>query len=88
MRSILKSLLWAFVGTGLFFFFVMMALVPTLALLARLSGNVAQKSVVVDPSSLLRTWGIPLAAAAFLFLFSLSLYHLRHAERNRLLSQH
>jgi uncharacterized membrane protein YhaH (DUF805 family) len=85
MRSILKSLLWAFVGTALFFFFLIMALVPALALLARLSGNIAQKSVVVEPTSLLRTWGLPMAAAAFVTLFALSMRHLHQADRSHLL---
>ena len=75
-------------GTGLFFFFLMMALVPTLALLARTSGNVAQKSVVVDPAIFLRTWGLPMAAVTFVVLFTLAFHKMRQAERAAMISQH
>lgn len=75
-------------GTGLFFFFLMMALVPTLALLARMSGNIAQKSVVVDPAVFLRTWGLPMAGIIFVLLFGLACHKMRQAERAALVSQH
>jgi hypothetical protein len=81
VKFIAKSFLLAFMGTGLFFFFLMMALVPTLALLARTSGNIAQKSVVVDPAILLRTWGLPMAAVMFVVLFALAFHKMRKAER-------
>jgi hypothetical protein len=77
-----KSLVLAFMGTGLLFFFLMMAAVPILALLARLSGDVSQKSVVVNPGLFLRAYGVPIAIAAFIALFAVSEYRFRvHARK-------
>ncbi len=88
VRFVAKSFLLAFVGTGVFFFFLMMALVPTLALLARTSGNIAQKSVVVDPALLLRSWGLPMAGIMFVILFALAFHRMRKAEQAAIIAQH
>lgn len=88
MKSIAKSLLLAVAGTGVFFFFLMMAVIPTMALFARTSGNVAQKSVVINPSVLLRTWGLPLAGVAFVVLFALAMYRFRRIEQQALAARH
>ena len=84
MKSVAKSLLLAFVGTGLFFFFLMMAVLPTMALLARESGRISQKSVVVDPTLFMRTYGLPMAAIAFVALFGIAMYRFRRMEHQPL----
>lgn len=88
MKFLAKSFLLAFVGTGVFFFFLMMALVPTLALFARTSGNIAQKSVVVDPAVFLRTWGLPMAGAMFVVFFALAFHKIRQADRAAITQHH
>jgi hypothetical protein len=84
MKFIGKSLLLAFVGTGLFFFFLMMAVIPIQALMARIGGNVAKTSVVVNPALFLRTAGVPMAAAAFVLFFGISLYRFHRMEKQAL----
>jgi hypothetical protein len=84
VRHVGKSLLIAFMGTGLIFFFLMMAAVPTMALLTRLSGDVTKTSVVVNPALFLRTYGLPLAVVAFGALFGVSEYRFRAHSRDRL----
>ncbi|HWR14480.1 MAG TPA: hypothetical protein VN577_06610 [Terriglobales bacterium] len=80
MKSVLKSVLLAFVGTGLFFFFLMMGVVPIMATIARMTGDVSSRSVVVDPGVFFRTWGIPLAVVAFLICFAVGMYRFRRLE--------
>jgi hypothetical protein len=75
-------------GTGLLFFFLMMAAVPTMALLARLGGDITQKSVVVNPALFLRTYGVPVAGIAFLGIFALSEYRFRAISRKALTARH
>jgi len=72
-------------GTGMLFFFLMMAVVPIMALLARMGGDISQKSVVVNPGIFLRTFGVPIALVAFVALFGISMYRFRHMEREHLL---
>jgi hypothetical protein len=81
MRSIAKSLLMALVGTGIFFSFLMMTVIPIQAALARLGGNISKLSVVINPSIFLRSVGIPIAVAVFCVLFVLAMHKLRHSER-------
>ena len=79
-RSIGKSLLLAFAGTGVVSFFLMMGVIPALAVLARLSGDVTQRSVVVNPAVFMRTYGIRLGALSFVVLFFVSLARFRRQE--------
>ncbi|MGZ4788199.1 MAG: hypothetical protein ACXVZX_06740 [Terriglobales bacterium] len=80
MRSIGTSLLLAFVGTGLVSFVLMMGIIPALAVMQRLSGNVAQQSVVVNPAAFMRTYGIGLAAVSFVVFFLVSMLRFRRLE--------
>jgi hypothetical protein len=88
MRNFAKSLLLAFMGTGLFFSFLMMTVIPIQALLVRLGGNVGKLSVVVNPAAFLRSVGVPLAILAFVILFGLAMYRFRQAERQSLKLRH
>jgi len=86
LESIGKSLLLAFAGAGVVSFFLMMTSIPIMALMQRLSGNVSQKSVVVDPAMFMRTYGIPTAAVAFVIVFVLGMvrfHRLEHAAGAR-----
>lgn len=83
-----KSLLIAFVGTGVVFWFLMMAVVPSLAVIARMRGDVAQRSVVVYPATIMRSWGIPLAILAFLVFFAVSMYRFRKQDALAAASRH
>src|SRR4051812_22471898 len=86
LQSIGKSLLLAFVGAGLVSFFLMMGMIPMMALMQRLSGDVAQHSVVVNPAGFMRTYGIGLAMLSFVVLFFVSMwrcYRVEHAAETR-----
>ncbi len=80
IRSIGKSFLLALAGTGVVSFFLMMGFIPALALLQRLSGNIAEKSVVVNPAALMRSYGIGLAVVSFVVCFCLALSRFRRLE--------
>ncbi len=79
-QSIAKSLLVGFAGAGIVSFFLMMAIIPALAVMKRLSGNVAQQSVVVNPAVFMRTVGIPAAIVGFVVLFLIALLRFRREE--------
>lgn len=81
MRSIVKSFLLAFMGTGVFFSFLMMTVIPIQAVLARASGNIAKLSVVVNPGSFLRTVGVPLAVVVFVALFSIAMAKIHRSQK-------
>ncbi len=87
IQSIGKSLLLAFVGAGVISFFLMMGIIPALALVQRLTGNVAQKSVVVNPTVYMRTCGIPLVIVSFLVLFLVALLRFHRREQNGAVQQ-
>lgn len=70
----------AFVGAGLVSFFLMMGIIPAMAIAQRLSGNVSQHSVVVNPAGFMRTYGIALAAFSFVALFLVALLRFRRLE--------
>ena len=80
-QSIAKSLLVGFVGAGVVSFFLMMAVIPTLAVMKRLAGNVAQTSVVVNPASFMRMVAIPAAVVGFFVIFLVSLMRFRRQEQ-------
>ena len=80
MQSIAKSLLLAVAGAGVVTFFLMMAVIPTLALMKRLAGNVAQQSVVVTPAWFMRDVGIPTALTAFVVFFMMAIMRFRRQE--------
>ena len=84
MKSFAKSLLMAFIGTGLFFSFLMMITIPLMALFARLGGNVAKTSEVVNPGIFLRTYGVPAAVVMFVLLFALGLHRSRRERQQAL----
>ncbi len=88
MKSVAKSLLLAFVGTGFLFWFIMMAIVPSLAVVARMRGDVAQRSVVVSPALFMRSYGIPVAAVAFLVFFAIAMYRFRKHNELASASRH
>ena len=79
-QSIAKSLLVGFAGAGIVSFFLMMGVIPALAVLKRLGGNVAQKSVVVNPAVFMREFGIPAAVVGFVVLFLIALLRFRRQE--------
>lgn len=80
LQSIAKSLLLGIAGAGIVSFFLMMGIIPALALMKRLSGNVAQQSEVVNPAAFMRTYGIGLAIVAFLTTFILMLVRCRRED--------
>lgn len=85
MKTFAKSLMMAFMGTGLFFCFLMMVTVPVFALIARLRGNVEKTSVVVNPGLFLRTYGVPAAILLFVTLLVIGIYYFRRDEQERAL---
>ena len=81
VKNVLKSLLAAIVGTGIFFFFFMALSIPVLAAVARLrSVPLDSTSVVVDPSRWFRMVGLPLSAVAFVVSFGLGMRKFRGSE--------
>lgn len=80
-QSIAKSLLVGFVGAGIISFFLMMAVVPTMAVMKRLAGNVAQQSVVVNPAIFMRMVALPAALVGFVVLFLVALMRFRRQEQ-------
>lgn len=81
VKAIAKSLLLAFMGTGIFFSFLMMIVIPIQALLARTSTNISKLSVVVNPNVLLRSFGIPMAIAIFVTLFTIGMVKLHREQK-------
>ena len=78
MKNVLKSLLAAIVGTGVFFFFFMALSIPVLAAVARFtSAPLDASSVVVDPTRWFRVVGLPLSAVAFVVSFGLGMRKFR-----------
>ncbi len=73
MKLFLKSFVAGVIATGLFFSFLMMLVIPAVALMARLHGPTEAQDVVVSPMPLLRGFGLPLSALVFLMTFGLSL---------------
>jgi hypothetical protein len=82
LQSIGKSFLLAVAGAGIVSFFAMMAVIPIMALMQRLSGNIAQHSEVVNPAVFMRTYGIALAAVAFVIVFFATLMRSRRQEQS------
>ena len=81
VQSILKSLLLALAGAGIAAFFLMMAAIPTMALMQRLAGNVAQTSEVVNLGNFMRTYGVAIAAVAFVASFILAMMRFRRLDQ-------
>jgi hypothetical protein len=86
LKSFAKSLVMAFMGTGLFFSFLMMITIPLMALFTRLGGNIAKTSVVVSPAAFLRTYGVPSALVMFVVLFAIGFHRFRRDEQQALAS--
>jgi hypothetical protein len=84
VQSIAKSFLLAFAGTGIVSFFLMMSVIPLMALIQRLSGDVSQRSVVVNPAAFMRTYGVGLAAVTFVVLFVLGMKRFGRAGQEAL----
>jgi hypothetical protein len=84
LKSFAKSLVMAFMGTGLFFSFLMMITIPLMALFARLGGNVTKTSEVVSPGAFLRTFGVPAALVMFVVLFAIGLHRFRRDDQHAL----
>lgn len=82
-QSIGKSLLLAFAGTGLVSFFLMMGMIPAMAVMQRLSGDMEQRSVVVNPAAFMRTYGLGLAVLSFVVFFFVALTRYRRLEHAR-----
>jgi len=83
VKNLLKSAALGLVGAGVFSFFFMMALIPTLAVIARSTTRINQQSVVVDPAWAVRMVGIPLAAVAFAVCFALARRRFRRQDQAR-----
>ena len=81
LRNLLKSMALGLAGAGVFSFFFMMAVIPTLAVIARSGPHINQQSVVVDPAWAVRTVGMPLAAVAFAVCFALAWRKFRRQEQ-------
>jgi fumarate reductase subunit D len=81
LQSIAKSLLIAVAVAGLASFFLMMSVIPVMALLQRLGGNIAQKSVVVNPSAFMRTYGLAVVVVVFVIAFALSMRRIHRLEK-------
>ena len=81
VQSIAKSLLLALAGAGMAAFFLMMAAIPIMALMQRLAGNVAQASEVVNLGTFMRTYGVAIAAVAFLASFILAMVRFWRLEQ-------
>ena len=79
----LKSLAFGLLGAALFFAFFSMLAVPLLAAWSRLhDANTPLQAgdVVIQPITLLRTVGLPLAAAAFVTCFIVGWRRFMHTE--------
>ncbi len=80
MKVLAKSLLAGIVGASLFFCFFMMAVIPTLAVLTRVTTDpLDARSVVLTPTGLFQRVGLPLAALAFVVCFALGMRRFRDA---------
>jgi hypothetical protein len=88
VKTFAKSLFVAFMGTGVFFSFLMMITVPLMALFKRTAGNIQQTSEVVNPALFLRTYGVPAALVLFIVLFAYGIYHFRHQQHRSLPAVH
>jgi hypothetical protein len=84
VKSFAKSLFLAFMGTGLFFSFLMMITIPLMAMFSRLGDNVEKTSVVVSPAAFLRTYGVPAALVMFIVLFAIAFHRFRRDEQKAL----
>ncbi len=73
MKSVLKSLLTGVIAAALFFSFLSVLLVPTLALVARMHGAQQAPDVAVDAGPWLRQLGLPMSAFVFLATFGVAL---------------
>lgn len=76
LKDVAKSVMLAMVGTGTFFFFLMMAVIPVMGMLAR-RGTTFTQSAVVDPDHMLRVIGLPAAAVLFVVFFVLAMRRMR-----------
>lgn len=80
MTAILKSLAFALVGAALFFSFFMMLSIPVLMVIAKLhdpNAPLQAPGVMLAPTALFRTVGLPLAAVAFAACFVLAMKKFR-----------
>ena len=80
LKDLLKSAFLAVVGTGTFFFFVMMLTIPVMSVLARRGTNFTQ-SVVVNPEHVFRVVGLPVSVVLFVIFFVLALRYMRREEQ-------
>ncbi len=79
LKDLLKSAFLALVGTGTFFFFVMMLTIPVMSVLARRGTNFTQ-SAVVNPEHVFRVVGLPVSGVLFVIFFVLALRYLRRDD--------
>jgi heme/copper-type cytochrome/quinol oxidase subunit 1 len=79
LKDLIKSTFLAVVGTGTFFFFIMMLTIPVMSVLAR-RGTMFTQSAVVDPEHLFRTVGLPVSGVLFVIFFVLAMRYLRREE--------
>jgi hypothetical protein len=78
--AVLKSLAAALAGMALFFCFFMMFSIPVLMVVAKLhdpNAPLQAPDVVLSPTALFRTVGLPLSALAFLICFVLAMKKFR-----------
>ena len=79
LKDLLKSVFLAVVGTGTFFFFLMMLTIPIMSVLAR-RGTTFTQSAVVDPQHVFRVVGLPVSGVLFVIFFVLALRYLRRDD--------
>lgn len=80
MTAILKSLAFALVGAALFFSFFMMLSIPVLMVMAKLhdpNAPLQAPGVMLAPTALFRTVGLPLSAVTFAASFVLAMKKFR-----------
>ena len=79
MKAVLKSLAASLFATGLASFFLLMLTMGALARRARWAAP-GEEYAVVDPSALVRHFGLPLAGAVFLLCFAVSLRRFQRTQ--------
>jgi len=80
LKDLLKSVFLALVGTGTFFFFVMMLTIPVMSVMARREGTFTQ-SAVVNPEHVFRTVGLPVSGVLFVIFVVLAMRYFRRDEK-------
>ena len=78
MKAVLKSIAASLFATGFASFFLLMIAMGVLAVVARVSSG--QQYADIDPSAVVRRFGLPLAGAMFVGFFALAWKRFRHPQ--------